>query len=112
MGERFPGIGKKTAAIINLFDVGHADMAVDTHIFRYAVQLGWTPSEKERCVHNKKAKKTGSKAWPVVTRDTVYAHLDNRVPDRLKYSMHLILTDTVGGLPVECGASKTLSFDR
>jgi endonuclease-3 len=108
--ERFPGIGKKTSAIINLFDVGHPDMAVDTHIFRYALQLGWVPTDKERTAHNKKAKRTGAKLWKVVTRDTVYAHLDARFPDKLKYSMHLILTDTVGGLPVVCGSTKKLSF--
>lgn len=106
--ERFPGIGKKTAAIINLFDVGHPDMAVDTHVFRYALQLGWVPTDKERAAHNKKA---GVKKWPVVTRDTVYSHLDARFPDKLKYSMHLILTDTEGGLPEVCGATKKLSFD-
>jgi endonuclease-3 len=106
--EKFIGIGKKTAAIINLFDVGHPDMAVDTHVFRYAVQLGWVPSEKERKLHNRKS---GEKPWPVVTRDSVYAHLDSRFPDRLKYSMHLILTDTTGGLPVVCGAGEVLSFD-
>lgn len=106
--ERFPGIGKKTAAIINLFDVGHPDMAVDTHVFRYALQLGWVPTAKERASHNKKA---GVKKWPVVTRDTVYAHLDARFPDNLKYSMHLILTDTEGGLPEVCGATNKLSFE-
>jgi endonuclease-3 len=106
--ERFPGIGKKTSAIINLFDVGHPDMAVDTHVFRYALQLGWVPTEAERAAHNKNK---SLKSWPVVTRDSVYAHLDSRFPDRLKYSMHLILTDTVGGLPVICGASHELSFD-
>jgi len=105
---RFTGIGKKTAAIINLFDVGHPDMAVDTHVFRYALQLGWTPTDKERKAHNKK--KIG-KPWPVVTRDTVYEHLDSRFPDRLKYSMHLILTDTEGGLPVVCGSQHDLGFD-
>lgn len=105
--ERFPGVGKKTSAIINLFDVGHPDMAVDTHVFRYALQLGWAPTDKERAAHNKKP---GVKKWPVVTRDTVYAHLDNRFPDKLKYSMHLILTDTEGGLPVVCGATKKLAF--
>lgn len=108
--ERFPGVGKKTSAIINLFDIGHPDMAVDTHVFRYACQLGWAPSEKELSAHNKKAKKCGEKHWPVVTRDTIYAHLDNRFPDKLKYSMHLILTDTEGGLPVVCGANRKLSF--
>jgi endonuclease-3 len=106
--SRFTGIGKKTCAIINLFDVGHPDMAVDTHVFRYALQLRWAPSEKERAAHNKK--KLG-KPWPVVTRDTVYAHLDSRFPDELKYSMHLILTDTVGGLPVVCGSQRRLGFD-
>jgi endonuclease-3 len=107
--ERFPGIGKKTAAIINLFDVGHPDMAVDTHVFRYALQLHWVPTEKEREAHNKKS---SVKRWPVVTRDTVYAHLDNRFPDKLKYSMHLIMTDTEGGLPVVCGSNKRLAFQK
>lgn len=106
--ERFAGVGKKTSAIINLFDVGHPDMAVDTHVFRYAQQLGWLPSEKERMEHNRRSQ---DKRWPVVTRDTAYAHLDATFPDSLKYSMHLILTDTVGGLPVVCDSSKVLSFD-
>lgn len=108
--ERFTGVGKKTSAIINLFDIGHPDMAVDTHVFRYALQLGWAPSEKQRVAHNKNARKTGKKFWPVVTRDSVYAHIDQRFPDELKYSMHLILTDTVGGLPVVCGAQRKVSF--
>lgn len=109
--ERFTGVGKKTSAIINLFEVGHPDMAVDTHVFRYALQLGWVPTDKQREAHNKKAKKNGLKPWPVVTRDSVYAHIDRRFPDKLKYSMHLILTDTEGGLPVVCGSTKTLAFD-
>jgi len=106
--ERFPGVGKKTAAIINLFDVGHPDMAVDTHVFRYALQLGWAPSDAERAAHNKKV---AGGHWPVVTRDSVYAHLDATFPDKLKYSLHLILTDTEGGLPVVCGARDELAFD-
>lgn len=108
--ERFVGIGKKTSAIINLFDVGHPDMAVDTHVFRYALQLGWAPSDAERAKNNKGASR--EERWPQVTRDSVYAHLDAIFPDRLKYSMHLILTDTVGGLPVVCGAGNELRFQR
>lgn len=108
--ERFTGVGKKTVAIINLFDVGHPDMAVDTHVFRYAEQLGWVPSAEERAAHNAKAK-SAKERWPVVTRDTAYAHLDAVFPDRLKYSMHLILTDTTGGLPTTCTARDELSFD-
>jgi len=108
--ERFTGVGKKTVAIINLFDVGHPDMAVDTHVFRYAEQLGWVPSAAEREAHNKQVS-TAKERWPVVTRDTCYAHLDAVFPDRLKYSMHLILTDTVGGLPTVCTARDTLAFD-
>mmetsp|Transcript_713 Transcript_713/g.1287 ORF Transcript_713/g.1287 Transcript_713/m.1287 type:complete len:308 (+) Transcript_713:48-971(+) len=106
--ERFQGIGKKTSAIINCFDCENPDMAVDTHVFRYALQLGWAPTEKERERHNK-AKK--GPAWPVVTRDSVYHHLDALFPDALKYSMHLILTDTEGGLPTVCGARNFLGFD-
>merc|ERR1711988_590309 len=87
-------------------------MAVDTHIFRYAQQLGWLPTAKELTAHNRKAAKSPSLArWPVVTRDTCYAHLDAIFPDHVKYSMHLIFTDTQGGLPVVCGAYSTLSFD-
>eukprot|EP00913_Durusdinium_trenchii_P008069 g7566.t1 len=51
--ERFQGVGKKTSAIINLFDCNNPDMAVDTHVFRFALQLGWAPSEKQRARHNK-----------------------------------------------------------
>jgi len=102
--ERFQGVGKKTSAIINMFDCQNPDMAVDTHVFRYALQLGWAPSEEERAKHNKGS----GKPWPTITRDTVYAHLDATFPDSLKYSMHLILTDTEGGLPVVCGARNDL----
>jgi len=109
---KFTGVGKKTVAIINLFDVGHPDMAVDTHVFRYAIQLGWVPTAKQIAAHNGLAGKPGSglKRWPIITRDSVYAHLDATFPDQLKYSMHLILTDTEGGLPVVCKAQNHLSF--
>jgi len=107
--ERFTGVGKKTAAIINLFDVGHPDMAVDTHVFRYAEQLGWVPSVEDREAHNKLVTSSRDR-WPVVTRDTAYEHLDATFPDGLKYSMHLILTDTVGGLPTVCPARSVLGF--
>eukprot|EP00405_Crypthecodinium_cohnii_P014833 CAMPEP_0206464192 /NCGR_PEP_ID=MMETSP0324_2-20121206/27069_1 /ASSEMBLY_ACC=CAM_ASM_000836 /TAXON_ID=2866 /ORGANISM="Crypthecodinium cohnii, Strain Seligo" /LENGTH=279 /DNA_ID=CAMNT_0053936775 /DNA_START=198 /DNA_END=1037 /DNA_ORIENTATION=+ len=107
--ERFSGIGKKTAAIINLFDVGHPDMAVDTHVFRYAIQLGWVPTAKQHEQHNAKAKSKDEK-WPVLSRDTTYQHLDAMFPDRLKYSMHLIMTDTERGLPTVCTARDTLSL--
>merc|ERR1719203_1674981 len=108
--ERFTGVGKKTVAIINLFDVGHPDMAVDTHVFRYAEQLGWVPSAEERAAHNSKAASAKDR-WPVITRDSTYAHLDATFPDELKYSMHLILTDTEGGLPTVCAARNVLTFD-
>ena len=66
---------------------------VDTHVFRYAQQLHWAPTAAERAAQNARAE---SKArWPQVTRDTVYAHLNAIVPDDLKYSLHLIMTDTV-----------------
>merc|ERR1712126_212427 len=107
---RFTGVGAKTAAIINLFRVGHPDMAVDTHVFRYAVQMNWVPSEEERAAHNAAAVSAKDR-WPVVTRDTAYQHLDALFPDKVKYSMHLILTDTEGGLPTVCTARDNLAWD-
>ena len=38
--------------------------------------------------------------------------VDLSAQDNLKYSMHLILTDTEGGLPVVCGARNHLGFDK
>lgn len=101
----YPGVGAKTVSIVCMFALSIPDFAVDTHVFRYAQQMGWVPSPQERKVRNK----TSLGSWPQITRDSTYMHLNALMPDNLKYSLHLILTDTKNGLPVHCPAQKVLS---
>ncbi|BCR88912.1 endonuclease III domain-containing protein [Aspergillus chevalieri] len=72
----YPGIGPKTAACVILFCLQRPCFAVDTHIFRITKWLGWLPSDS-----------TGSK----VNEVTAFGHLEVRVPDHLKYSLHQLL---------------------
>lgn len=104
----YPGVGAKTVSIVCMFALSIPDFAVDTHVFRYAKQMGWVPSPEERMARQK----TGSSPWPQITRDTTYAHLNEIVPDSLKYSLHLILTDTRNGLPVHSPAQKVLEVAK
>ncbi|EEP78724.1 predicted protein [Uncinocarpus reesii 1704] len=66
---KYPGIGVKTAACVVLFCLRRPCFAVDTHVFRLSKWLGWIPSEK-------------------VNEITAFRHLEVRVPDHLKYSLH------------------------
>lgn len=66
---KYPGIGVKTAACVILFCLQRPCFAVDTHVFRLSKWLGWLPSEK-------------------VNEITAFSHLEVRVPDHLKYSLH------------------------
>lgn len=70
---KYPGIGPKTAACVLLFCLQRPCFAVDTHIFRICKWLGWVPA------HGK------------VTEITAFGHLEVRVPDHLKYSLHQLL---------------------
>lgn len=67
---KYPGIGPKTAACVILFCLQRPCFAVDTHIFRICKWLGWVPPEKK------------------VTEITAFSHLEVRIPDHLKYSLH------------------------
>jgi DNA-(apurinic or apyrimidinic site) lyase len=69
---KYPGIGPKTAACVILFCLQRPCFAVDTHIFRITKWLGWVPSEK-------------------INEITAFGHLDARIPDHLKYSLHQLL---------------------
>ncbi|RHZ73343.1 hypothetical protein CDV55_108024 [Aspergillus turcosus] len=69
---KYPGIGPKTAACVILFCLQRPCFAVDTHIFRICKWLGWVPPDK-------------------VTEVTAFSHLEVRVPDHLKYSLHQLL---------------------
>ncbi|KAJ5166321.1 uncharacterized protein N7482_005102 [Penicillium canariense] len=68
---RYPGIGPKTAACVLLFCLQRPCFAVDTHIFRICKWLGWVP-------------KTANEI-------TAFSHLDVRIPDEFKYSLHQLL---------------------
>ena len=67
----FQGVGLKTAYCMLLLNIGRERMAVDTHVWRLAKQLGWCP--------------------PNATADQCSVHLDLSVPDDLKYPLHILL---------------------
>ncbi|KAF8196129.1 DNA glycosylase [Pholiota molesta] len=67
----YDGVGPKTASCVLLFCLGRDSFAVDTHIFRLSKVLGWVPAKADR----------------ILTQ----AHLDLRVPNELKYGLHLLM---------------------
>lgn len=69
---KYPGIGPKTAACVLLFCLQRPCFAVDTHIFRISKWLNWVPPTKASEV-------------------TTFSHLEVRIPDHLKYSLHQLL---------------------
>ncbi|KAI0171698.1 DNA glycosylase [Hypoxylon sp. FL1284] len=79
----FKGVGPKTASCVLLFCVGRDSFAVDTHVHRLTGTLGWRPAG--------------------ASRDGAFAHLDARVPDRLKYGLHVLLVEHGRGCE-ECRA--------
>lgn len=70
---KFPGVGVKTAACVILFCMQRPCFAVDTHIYRITKWLGWVPTDRN------------------VSRDETFHHLEYRIPDHLKYSLHALL---------------------
>ncbi|KAF2277644.1 DNA glycosylase [Westerdykella ornata] len=83
----YPGIAYKTALCVALFCLRRPAFAVDTHVFRIAKWLGWVPPAGEW--DGLAPGKTGKFAGP--DRDSTAAHLQVRVPDDLKYSLHQLL---------------------
>lgn len=81
---KYPGIGVKTAACVLLFCLQRPCFAVDTHIFRLTKWLGWVPSN-------------------LATEKTTFGHLNVRIPDHLKYSLHQLLI-THGRMCPRCRA--------
>jgi DNA-(apurinic or apyrimidinic site) lyase len=68
---KYPGIGPKTAACVCLFCLQRPCFAVDTHIFRLCKWLGWIPDKASEV--------------------TAFSHLEVRIPNHLKYSLHSLL---------------------
>ncbi|KAL0023848.1 hypothetical protein WJX77_011324 [Trebouxia sp. C0004] len=71
--ERFKGVGKKTIACVLMFCLDRHEFPVDTHVWRITKAMGWVPSK--------------------ATRDEAYSHLNARIPDHLKYDLHVLLVN-------------------
>ncbi|KAI2602483.1 DNA glycosylase [Hypoxylon sp. NC1633] len=69
----FRGVGPKTASCVLLFCVGQDRFAVDTHVHRLTGMLGWRPAS--------------------ASRDETFAHLDIKIPDALKYGLHVLFVE-------------------
>ena len=50
--EALPGVGRKTANVVLNTAFGEATMAVDTHIFRLALRLGWSSGKTPLAVEH------------------------------------------------------------
>ncbi|KAI1388166.1 DNA glycosylase [Hypoxylon trugodes] len=79
----FKGVGPKTASCVLLFCMGRDSFAVDTHVHRITGMLGWRPA--------------------TASRDETFAHLDVKIPDELKYSLHVLFVEH-GRKCAECKA--------
>ncbi|KAI8974806.1 DNA glycosylase [Trametes punicea] len=67
----YNGVGPKTASCVLLFCLGRSSFPVDTHVFRLSRLLGWVPQKANRV--------------------TAQAHLDLKIPDDLKYGLHVLM---------------------
>ncbi|KAI0783779.1 DNA glycosylase [Abortiporus biennis] len=67
----YNGVGPKTASCVLLFCLGRSSFPVDTHVFRLTRLLGWVPDKADRV--------------------TAQAHLDLKIPDELKYGLHVLM---------------------
>ncbi|KNZ51340.1 hypothetical protein VP01_3997g1 [Puccinia sorghi] len=67
----FKGVGPKTASCVMLFCLGRNFFPVDTHVFRITQALGWLPRP--------------------ATRESAFRHLNQTIPDHLKYPLHMLI---------------------
>ncbi|KAK9814172.1 hypothetical protein WJX72_001606 [[Myrmecia] bisecta] len=70
---RHKGVGAKTVACVLMFCLNRKEFPVDTHVWRISKALGWVPAK--------------------ATRDEAYEHLNLRVPDDVKYDLHVLLVE-------------------
>ncbi|MEW5305059.1 MAG: hypothetical protein WDW36_007623 [Sanguina aurantia] len=68
---RFKGVGPKTVACVLMFCLKRAEFPVDTHVWEISKRLGW--------VHQK------------ISREAAYTHLNQAIPDALKFDLHVLL---------------------
>jgi len=68
-----PGVGRKTAAVLLLFQMGYPYFPVDTHIFRVGKRLGIIP--------------------PRASAEGAHDIMDSLVPDDIKFRLHINLIE-------------------
>jgi len=67
----YKGVGAKTISCVLMFCLKRKDFPVDTHVWKIALNLNWVPKS--------------------ASRDQTYDHLNLRVPDEIKYELHVLL---------------------
>ncbi|KGO68800.1 DNA glycosylase [Penicillium italicum] len=84
----YDGIGPKTASCVISLTLNRQRFVVDTHIHRITGFLGWRPKR--------------------ATPEQARAHLETKIPDEFKYSLHLLFI-THGRECPECKAGAKLT---
>ena len=69
----FKGVGPKTISCVLMFCLQRQEFPVDVHVWKIAVSLGWVP--------------------PKANREQTYEHLNRKVPDDVKYALHVLLVE-------------------
>ncbi|KAL2321880.1 hypothetical protein Fmac_026259 [Flemingia macrophylla] len=87
----FKGIGPKTVACVLMFNLQQDDFPVDTHIFEIAKTIGWVPA--------------------VADRNKSYLHLNQRIPNELKFDLNCLLY-THGKLCRKCSGKKDVGVTQ
>ena len=70
---QFKGVGPKTISCTLMFALHRDDFPVDTHVLRISKDLGWVAKS--------------------ASREEAYHHLNERVPDDVKYDLHVLLVE-------------------
>lgn len=71
--KQFKGMGPKTISCMLLFCLDRADFPVDTHVYNIAKALKFIPD--------------------TYTREQAYEHLNETVPDDVKFDLHVLLVE-------------------
>lgn len=88
----FNGVGPKTASCVLALTLNRDKFVVDTHIYRITGFLGWRPMN--------------------ATAEQARAHLETKIPDDLKYSLHLLFITHGRECPAcKAGAKSTARCD-
>ncbi|CAL3964173.1 hypothetical protein PZA11_001597 [Diplocarpon coronariae] len=76
---QYHGVGVKTASCVMLFCLQRSSFAVDTHVHRLCMWLGWVPTYVTLRENHPSR---------LINEDETFSHCNVRVPDHLKYGLH------------------------